>query len=195
MKRSLGTTLGSLLLAAALAAQAPPKNTYRSNAAASAAPRLVSPDVHPDRTITFRLRAPEAANVSLSFPGIGSKPMSKDASGLWTITIGPVEPELYEYTFTVDGARVIDMANTFLKIGRSISASLVDVPGVPPRFDEVQNVPHGAIHIRTYTSTPLKRQRQAYIYIPPAVRHRAESEVPGSLPAARQRGRRVHLDQ
>jgi enterochelin esterase-like enzyme len=167
MHRIFRIALTALLVAAAMPAQAPSRNTYRANGGAAAAPRLISPEVHPDRTITFRLRAPDAVNVSLSFPGSGSKPMAKDASGLWTVTIGPVEPEIYEYTFTIDGARVIDTANTFLKIGRTVSASLVDVPGVPSRFDQVQNVPHGTIQIRTYTSTPLKRPRQAYIYVPP----------------------------
>ena len=43
----------------------------------------------------------------------------------------------------------------------------MEVPGNPPRFDEVQAVPHGALHIRTYLSTPLKKQRQLYVYTPP----------------------------
>jgi hypothetical protein len=30
-------------------------------------------------------------------------PMRKDASGLWTVTIGPLEPEVYRYAFFVDG--------------------------------------------------------------------------------------------
>ena len=43
----------------------------------------------------------------------------------------------------------------------------VEVPGTPPRFDEIQNVPHGAVHIRSYMSTPLKRVQGLYIYVPP----------------------------
>jgi enterochelin esterase family protein len=158
-----------VLLAAALgsAQTAPPrKNTYASpGASAPAAPRLVSPEVHPDRTVTFRLRAPKASEVALSLNG--SKPMTRDEAGLWTITIGPLEPEIYEYSFTVDGARVLDTANTSLKIGQNVGSNLLDVPGNPPRFDEVQNVPHGAIHIRAYTSTPLKQPRHMYVYVPP----------------------------
>jgi enterochelin esterase family protein len=142
-----------------------PKNTYHSSGGASAAPRLVSPEVRADRTIVFRLRAPDAAHVSLMFAG--SKPMAKDAGGIWSATVGPVEPEIYQYNFVVDGVRILDPGNPNLKNGRAIDASVVEVPGNPPRFDELQAVPHGALQIRTYLSTPLKRPRKLYVYTPP----------------------------
>jgi len=157
------------LFAAAIlmhAQDAPPrKNTYRSPGAAAPAPRLVSPEIHADRTVTFRIRAPKATDVTLSLQG--NKPMAKDAAGLWSITVGPLEPEVYEYAFTVDGARVLDTANTQLKIGQTLAANLLDVPGTPPRFDEVRDVPHGTIQIRNYVSTPLKQARRMYVYLPP----------------------------
>ncbi len=147
-------------------AQSRPKNTYHSNGAATAAAtRLVSPDVHPDRTITFALRAPQASMVVLQLGG--AKPMVKNADGIWSVTIGPVEPEIYTYTFVVDGVRILDPGNPNLKNGRTIDASVVEVPGTPPRFDEVQNVPHGALQIRIYESTPLKKIRRLYVYTPP----------------------------
>ena len=80
---------------------------------------------------------------------------------------GPVQPEIYTYVFQVDGVRTLDMANPNLKNGRALDASVVEIPGSPARFDEVRDVPHGAIHIRAYTSTPLKRQRTMYVYVPP----------------------------
>ena len=142
------------------------KNTYRSSGNnAAAAPRFVSPEVHADRTVTFRIRAPKASEVAVAFQGV--KPMAKDADGTWSLTVGPLEPEIYEYSFTVDGARVLDTANTLLKTGRTLSGNLLEVPGTPPRFDEVQEVPHGSIQVRTYASTPLKRRRQLYVYLPP----------------------------
>jgi enterochelin esterase family protein len=93
--------------------------------------------------------------------------MAKDADGTWSLTVGPLEPEIYEYSFTVDGARVLDTANTLLKTGHALSGNLLEIPGTPPRFDEVQDVPHGSLQVRTYTSTPLKRRRQLYVYLPP----------------------------
>jgi enterochelin esterase family protein len=158
------------VLAGALAvwaqAPAPRPNSYRaSGGAATARARIVSPEIHADGTVTFRIRAPQAAEVSLSLGG--SRRMTKDESGLWSITIGPLEPEIYEYSFLVDGARVLDTANPLLKTGQQVSANLLDVPASPPRFDQAQDVPHGAIHILSYTSTPLKQRRQLYVYTPP----------------------------
>jgi hypothetical protein len=34
--------------------------------------------------------------------------MEKDENGLWSVTIGPLEPEIYNYNFTIDGVRTID---------------------------------------------------------------------------------------
>jgi len=169
MRESLPLVLATLFSAASqLYAQDTParKNTYHSSGiTANAAARLISPEVHADRTVTFRLRAPKAAEVALSFQG--SKLMAKDADGIWSVTLGPLEPEIYEYAFTVDGARVLDTANTMLKTGRALGGNLLEIPGTPPRFDEIQDVRHGSLQVRTYTSTPLHRRRQLYVYVPP----------------------------
>ena len=71
------------------------------------------------------------------------------------------------YNFVVDGVRILDPGNPNLKNGRALDASIVEVPGNPPRFDAVQSVPHGALQIRTYLSTPLKKPRKLYVYTPP----------------------------
>jgi enterochelin esterase-like enzyme len=164
MKQLFAATIAYTCLLSAQDAPRP-KNTYHSSGGSSAAPRLVSPEVRPDRTIVFRLRAPEATRVTLSFAG--SKPMSKDDTGVWSATVGPVQPEIYQYNFVVDGVRILDPGNPNLKNGRTLDASVVEVPGNPPRFDELQAVPHGALHIITYFSTPLKKLRKLYVYTPP----------------------------
>jgi enterochelin esterase family protein len=164
MKQLIAAAFASVFLLAAQDAQRP-KNTYHSSGGASSTPRIVSPEVRPDRTIVFRLKAPDATRVTLSFAG--SKPMSKDDSGVWNATVGPVVPEIYQYNFVVDGVRILDPGNPNLKNGRAIDASVVEVLGNPPRFDELQPVPHGALSIRTYLSTPLKKPRKLYVYTPP----------------------------
>ncbi len=159
--------LTAALCAGVVAGQqtARPRNSYHSSGGASAQPRLVSPEVKPNRTIVFRLRAPEASQVVLLFAG--RKEMAKDAAGVWSATVGPVDPEIYQYNFMVDGVRILDPSNPSLKNGRALDASIVEVPGTPPRFDELQAVPHGAIGIRDYISTPLKKPRKLYVYTPP----------------------------
>jgi len=172
--KALGVIACILVVPVAALAQAPAAsertpNPYRTGASRGVAREvIVSPEVHPDRRITFRIPAPKASEVTLSFGASEPQPLSRDDGGLWSITIGPVEPEIYNYRFTVDGLRVLDGANPNVKTGpRGLDASEVEVPGMPPRFDEVQDVPHGAIHIRTYGSTPLRRQRNLYVYVPP----------------------------
>jgi enterochelin esterase-like enzyme len=131
--------------------------------------RIVSPEVLPDHRITFRISAPKASEVVLRFAegNAQSHPMTKGDDGVWSVTIGPVEPEIYVYSFLIDGAKTIDLSNPIMKVGASIDASVVEVPGNPPRFDQVQEVPHGSIHIHTYLSAVSKTQRGLYIYVPP----------------------------
>jgi hypothetical protein len=69
------------------------------------APAIFSPDVHKDRTVTLRLNAPKATEVTLSGNITVDKPtmpMTKDEKGVWSITVGPLEPDIYEYSFVVD---------------------------------------------------------------------------------------------
>lgn len=155
-------------------------NTYRSQGG-SAQQRLVSPEVAADRRITFRIRAPKAAEVALLFGAWNPRPqpMTRGEGGLWSITVGPLAPQIYTYAFLVDGLRVLDLANPNLKTGaRGLDASEVEITGAPPRFDEVREVPHGVIHVVRYMSTPLKRLRGLYIYLPPQYQTEPQRRFP-----------------
>jgi len=62
--------------------------------------------VHADGRITFRLRGPEAREVKLVASWFeGPKEMVKGEEGIWSLTIGPVEPEIYNYFYSIDGVR------------------------------------------------------------------------------------------
>src|SRR5690348_6959329 len=70
---------------------------------------LRSPEVAPDRRVTFRVSAPKAAEVRLTCECLNDGvAMTKDAQGIWSATVGPIEPEMYEYEFTVDGVVIPD---------------------------------------------------------------------------------------
>ena len=127
-----------------------------------------SPEVHADRRVTFRLAAPTAKEVSLSFDegSVQTHPMTRDSAGLWSVTIGPVAPELYVYNFVVDGLRVLDLANTHLKSGNALASNVVEVGGTPRRFDEMQDVPHGSVNIHPYKSAVQNASRTMYVYVP-----------------------------
>jgi len=137
----------------------------------SAGPGVVrSPQVAADRTVTFRLRAPAASEVSLSGEFMqGSKPLETSPDGTWTIAVGPLEPEIYNYNFTIDGVKTIDPANAEVKTGSTPStiSSILVVPGSAPAFYDPQPVPHGEIHNHWYESKSLKAVRRLTVYTPP----------------------------
>jgi enterochelin esterase family protein len=137
-------------------------------------------EVHADRSITFRFRAPKAADVQLRF-GEGAPqqfPMKKTDNGVWSVTLPPQDPEIYVYSFLVDGTKAIDLANPTVNIGASIDASVVEVPGTPPRFDQLQEVPHGSISIRIYKSAVENLQRGVYVYLPPGYETQTRQRYP-----------------
>jgi enterochelin esterase-like enzyme len=140
-------------------------------AAQSAPPQPVrSPEVHADRTVTFRLRAPEARSVSVAGEFMdGSRQLTRAADGVWAVTLGPLEPEIYEYEFTVDGVTIIDPRNPAVKTnqGPSVISSLLTVRARDPFFHDVRRVPHGTVEIRTYDSRVTGSARQVYVYTPP----------------------------
>ena len=60
--------------------------------------RAISPIFNPDRTVTLRLKAPEADSVSVKVEFIENPQyMEKDEQGIWSITLGPAEPKIYQY--------------------------------------------------------------------------------------------------
>jgi len=131
-------------------------------------PALSSPEVRPDRTVTFRLRAPNAKEVSVGGEwGGGEKPLSKDEQGVWTVTLGPLPAELYGYHLTVDGLQMLDPSNSAVKPMRSPRTSIVEVPGDPPLIHEYRNVPRGTVRMHEYTSRSLGKRRSLNAYTPP----------------------------
>jgi len=130
---------------------------------------LPSPDVKADRTVTFRIRAPKATEVVLNgeWKGGGKLAMTKDEQGVWSVTVGPLERDLYGYSYSVDGMTVTDPSNSVLKPMRSPRTSVVEVPGDPPRLHEYQSVPHGTVRLHEYESKALGLRRPLLVYTPP----------------------------
>lgn len=154
-------TLAGLGFVVGLGAQAQP----------SRAPQLQSPVVHPDRTVTFSVRAPNAKKVELSAQFLkGNQALTADTNGVWSVTVAPVEPNLYPYNFVVDGIGVADSANQDLFPNERFKSSLVDIPGDKPSLHSVQDVPHGELTYAFYQSKTLNRTRPLIVYTPPGYR-------------------------
>ncbi|RRB07079.1 esterase [Larkinella rosea] len=116
-------------------------------------PLVVSPQVNADKTVTFRYLAPQAKEVRLSGQFLKAPvEMSKDAQGIWSVVTEPIKPDIYPYSFQVDGITVMDPANVAFFPNERFKASLVDVPGDSPLVHAMKNVPHGSINYEYYPS-------------------------------------------
>lgn len=117
-------------------------------------PLIVSPQVLPDKKVTFRYLSPSAKDVRLGGGQFGASnvPMTKDSIGIWSVTVGPIKPDIYTYSFTVDGVTVMDPANVDFFPNERFKASLVDVPGFTPLIHAMRDVPHGSVNYEYYPS-------------------------------------------
>ncbi len=140
---------------------------------------LVSPDVHADGMVTFRLWAPDARDVKVSSEGEESVPgatqervmaamkgvaMTKAEDGIWSTAVGPYPAGAYRYTFTVDGVSTTDPKDAASSESLSSVRSLFVIPG---NFADVKDVPHGNVAAVYYQSKTLGRMRRMHVYLPP----------------------------
>ena len=138
-------------------------------------PRVKSPVINADGTVTFNLYAPSAQRVSVSgdFEEIHDKrlDMEKQENGVWTVTTEALNPELYSYSLTVDGQRFIDPGNSY--VNRDIS-TLSNIFIVTKNANDkghlysVNDVPHGTLSRVWYDSPTLGQQRRMTVYLPAA---------------------------
>jgi enterochelin esterase-like enzyme len=131
---------------------------------------LVSPEVHSDKRVTFRIYAPKATEVALRgdwMEGPGTVKLEKDDKGVWSATAGPLTPDFYSYSFIVDGVRTLDPKNATIKQGITSLDNMFFLPGAEAEFEENKAVPHGEIRKVWYQSSTLGMQRRMHIYFPP----------------------------
>lgn len=169
---------GGLLAQSASSGQpTPPAQSATANARGTATrppfpPTVRSPEVNPNHTVTFRLRAPQAHAVLLVgevLQGKDPQPMTKDSEGVWSVTIGPLPPEIWIYNFRIEGVDFSDPANISLmprSAGGAVS-SFVEVPGDSPAFYDPRPVPHGQVRMILYESKAMDVDRYMWVYTPP----------------------------
>lgn len=152
--------------------------------------RLVSPELKDDNTVVFSIRAPKAENVTLSGNWMPMVPdgnqgmkrqtvaLTKDGQGVWSTTVGPLEPELYGYSFLVDGVTTLDPSN--LKVARDgtfRTESLLYVPGDASDLYWAKTGPKGSVHKIWYESPTLDLTRRMFVYTPPGY-HESKEDYP-----------------
>jgi enterochelin esterase-like enzyme len=133
---------------------------------------VVSPEISDGNEVTFRLYAPKASEVTMYGEWTSSymdrTALVKNDTGLWSITVGPLSPEVYGYAFQVDGVTVLDPSNPLIRRDGQRNASLILVPGEESEFFNVREVPHGTLSKVWYHSASLSKDRRMYVYTPPA---------------------------
>ncbi|WP_423776641.1 esterase [Bacteroides graminisolvens] len=143
---------------------------------------IVSPEIHSDNTVTFRMRAPKAVRVQITgdflpmqhsesaygkydVPGIADLKEGKE--GVWEYTTPlPLLPELYNYSFIVDGLKTTDPANVYLIRDVATVFNVFIVGGARTDLYKVNSVNHGTVSRRWYWSPSLKMNRRLAVYTP-----------------------------
>lgn len=145
---------------------------------------MVSPEVSDNRTITFRLKAPDAREVMLTggpiLLALKAKepvPFKKGNDGVWTLKVGPVQPDIYVYRFILDGVAVVDPNNTITGSANQPGYSSVVVHGQGPAYYDAKNVQHGSVTRHIYHSDVLDGEREMFVYTPPGYDHRKKYPV------------------
>ena len=134
--------------------------------------------VNPDRTVTLTFEAPAAETVVVTgIRGREDTALVKDEKGDWSVTVGPLPPDIYEYSLLIDGAKVLDPRNRRVKQWL-VSQNQFEIPGTPPRLQEERDVPHGAVHYHIYPSSTVGQGRPVAVYTPPGYRPREARDYP-----------------
>ncbi len=140
---------------------------------------IPSPEIGMDNRATFRLKAPNARDVRLDgqWPD-GHTAMTRDSSDVWSATVGPVPPGVWEYSFQVDGLEMLDPDNPVTKPMRLPTVSIMQIGSRPPQPWDLQDVPHGTVHWHTYFSKSLGRFRELAVYTPPGYEKSSRKKFP-----------------
>lgn len=143
---------------------------------------IVSPEIHKDDSVTFRLFAPKADTVQITgdfLPPVkmqtpygemdapGKVNLSKDANGVWSFKTEALKPELYSYAFIVDGLTIHDPGNPYLIRDIATVTNIFIIGGGQADLYRVKNVPHGTVAQRWYNSPGLNMERRLSVYTPP----------------------------
>ncbi len=142
-------------------------------------PPLISPEVHADKSVTFRFRGPNDKEVAVSIAGAAKPlPMQKDDQGVWSVTTEPLAPDYYGYAFIADGVWLVDPSNHDVNPNFLFPASILHVPGPASLSWEIGAVPHGEIHHHFYKSGVVGDERDFLVYTPPGYDPRGKQTYP-----------------
>lgn len=143
---------------------------------------VVSPEIHDNNTVTFRLKAPKAVQVQVTgdflptqkiktpfgeFDGPGVADLKEGKEGVWEFTTPePLKPELYSYSFIVDGLKIMDPSNVYMIRDVASVTNVFIIGGGRADLYKVNDVPHGTVSRIWYNSPTLGMNRRMTVYTP-----------------------------
>ena len=155
--------------------------TFAQQALWGAAP-VVSPEIHDNNTVTFRLKAPKAVKVQVTgdflptqkiktpfgeFDGPGVADLKEGKDGVWEFTTPePLKPELYSYSFIVDDLKMMDPSNVYMIRDVATVTNVFIIGGDRADLYKVNKVPHGTVRRMWYNSPALGMDRRLTVYTP-----------------------------
>ena len=163
--------------------------TLKAQEALFRAQQIISPDIHDDSSVTFRLFAPNAESVQITgdflptvkmetpmgeMDGPGKADLVKDENGVWVYRSEVLKPELYNYSFIIDGFTTTDPNNPFLIRDVASATNIFIIGGGHADLFKVQDVAHGTVARRWYDSPGLGMDRRITIYTPPGYENSTE---------------------
>jgi len=143
--------------------------------------QVVSPEIHGNNTVTFRLKAPKAVKVQITgdflptqkfstpfgeVDGPGVADLTEGKDGIWEYTTNPLKPELYGYSFIVDGLKSTDPSNVYLIRDVATLTNVFIIGGDRADLYKVNKVPHGTVSRIWYNSPTLGMERRMTVYTP-----------------------------
>lgn len=116
--------------------------------------------------VIFRLSAPYATVVKVNPSWTQAVEMTKGEKGVWEAKVALPAPEIYTYSFTVDGVNMSDASNLDLQRDGTRYMSMLIIPGERSAHydDVVEN--HGDLHQVWYDSPTLGIERRLFVYTP-----------------------------
>ena len=143
---------------------------------------VISPEIHDNNTVTFRLKAPKAVRVQVTgdflpsipietprgiWEGPGIADLKENKDGIWEFTTTtPLAPELYGYSFIVDGLKIMDPSNVYMIRDVATVTNVFIIGGERADLYKVNDVPHGTVRRMWYNSPTLNMERRITVYTP-----------------------------
>ncbi|MBR6466037.1 MAG: esterase [Bacteroidales bacterium] len=129
------------------------------------------PVLNADGTVTFRLKAPGAKQITVGgdfLPeGMKFATLSRKDSTTWEYTSTfTLKPEIYAYTYRIDGQKALDPLNLFVWRNISDLYNIFIVDGERTQNYQIKDVPHGTVSAVWYQSPSLNMQRRMMVYTP-----------------------------